>query len=426
MKIMKLFRTSSDSKYKISRILILMVAVLICSFIGTHAGKVSGMEYVGFFDSAKVDYLKRSSAKIQPGETLSTILLSHGVSHSVIHKLEGISKSIFDVRKIKAGNTYYIINGSGSVDLIQYLVYEHTLIDYVVFKLGDPVDVYKGKKKVDIKKRIASGKIESSLFDALADEKFTHELTLKLSELYAYVIDLHHLQKGDYFKVVYEEQNIGNEPAALGKILAACFGHRGYEFYGFYFEQGGKGRYYDQNGNSMEKSLLKSPLKYTRITSHYSPKRLHPILNCYTPHLGVDFAAPEGTPIMSVGDGRVKEALYHGELGNYVTIRHNGIYSTQYLHMSKIKEGIRPGVSVRQGDVIGYVGRTGLATGPHVEYRLWKNGKSVNPLKEEIPSADPIKKEYVDAFQRQLAKFKNSLDRIQLSDLLVNKRMAKH
>ena len=372
-------------------------------------------EHFNFIDSTKFDSLQVSNGKIQPGLTLSKILVSYNVPYRTINEVESLSKPVFDLRKIRIGNNYYIINGSSSINTIQYLIYEQNLIDYVVFKLDDPVNVFKGKKNVQIKKRTATGIIESSLFDALEGNNFSHELTFKLTELYAYILDFHHLQKGDYFKVIYNEKYVGQKPVALEKILAACFNHRGQDFYAFYFEQDSGGRYYDQNGNSLERCFLLSPVKYTTITSRFSKRRLHPILNHHKPHLGVDYAAPGGTPIMSVGDGIIKKATYHRNYGNYVSIVHNGIYSTQYLHMSKIAERVRPGVSVQRGDVIGYVGSTGLATGPHLEYRLWKKGKPIDPLKEEMPTAEPLKKEYTGVFQNRVVEFKGSLDRLEVS-----------
>jgi murein DD-endopeptidase MepM/ murein hydrolase activator NlpD len=356
------------------------------------------------------------AGKVGQGETLSNILSSHDVSYNIINEVERISKPIINLRKIRAGNSYFIINELKSIRNIKYLIYEQNSIDYVVFKLEAPLDVFTGKRKVKTKKKITTGIIKSSLYDALTGTKFRNGFAEKLTQLYENTLDFHHIQKGDYFKAIYNEEYVGEKSVALGKILAVCFNHRGQDFYAFYFEQESGAGYYDHNGRSLESCFLKSPLKYTVITSRYSEKRLHPILKFPKPHLGVDYAAPAGTPIMSVGDGIIKKTAYHREYGNYVKIMHNGIYSTQYLHMSKIAEKISPGVFVQKGDIIGYVGSTGLATGPHVELRLLKNGKPVDPLKEEMPTAKPIKKEYTEAFRNHIFDFKTALDNLELSD----------
>lgn len=403
-----------------------MLMIITLSFLNPTNVTGSNSEYFRFIDLANFDSLQIYNKKIHPGETLSNILFSNDVSYNVINKLERIAKPTFDVRRFRTGNNYFIVKGSDSINKIRYLIYEQNLIDYVVFKLDDPIDVYKGKKMVEVRERTFTGIIESSLFDALAGNNFPHELALKLTELYAYTLDFYHLQKGDYFKVIYNEKYVGNNPVDFGKILAVCFNHRGQDLYAFYFGKETGGRYYDQNGNSLERYFLKSPLKYATITSRYSKKRLHPILNRRKPHLGVDYSAHRGTPIMSVGDGIIRKATYHKAYGNYVTIKHNGIYTTQYLHMSKIAKEIRPGVSVQRGNVIGYVGSTGLATGPHVEFRLWKNGKPIDPLKEEMPKAKPLKKEDIEVFQNRMAEFKRSLDNLELSNQSLIKPLAKN
>lgn len=411
---------------KFSRIAVLMSLAITVYFTGPKSVMGSDREFLRFVDLTGLDSLEIFHEKIRPGETLSNILLPYDVSYKVINRLERLAKPTFDIRKFRSGNNYFIINESNPINKIRYFIYEQNLIDYVVFKLDDPVDVYKGIKMVEVRKKTFTGIIGSSLSVALAESNFPHQLALNLTELYAYTLDFHHLQKGDYFKVIYNEKYVDNKPVEFGKILAACFNHRGQDLYAFYFGKEYGGRYYDQNGNSLERYFLKSPLKYATITSHYSKKRLHPILNHHKPHLGVDYAAPSGTPIMSVGDGIVRKAAYHKENGNYVTIRHNGIYTTQYLHMSKIAKGIDPGVSVKRGEVIGYVGSTGIATGPHVEYRLWKNGKPIDPLKEKMPTSKPVKKEDIELFENRIAEFKRSLENLELSAQDLKKILAKN
>jgi murein DD-endopeptidase MepM/ murein hydrolase activator NlpD len=222
---------------------------------------------------------------------------------------------------------------------------------------------------------------------------------MELSSIYAWTIDFFRIQKGDHFKIVYEEKFVENEFIGIGRVYAALFNHANEDFYAFYFEEEENyGDYFDDEGAALRKAFLRAPLNYSRISSSYSKRRKHPVTGRIKAHLGTDYAAPTGTPILSTANGTVTEARYKRNNGNYVKVRHNSTYSTQYLHMSKIKSGIRPGVYVKQGEVIGYVGSTGLATGPHVCYRFWKNGRQVDPYKQKLPPSKPVKKENLEAY----------------------------
>ncbi len=356
--------------------------------------------------------------RVQPHQNLSDILLKYDVPNSVIHNAALESKGVFDVRTMKAGNLFCIIPGTDSSKKVRYFVYELNSVDYVVFDFNDPIKVSLGKKPVQLKTKTASGRIESSLWETLTEQQLDIELTIKLSEIYAWAIDFHHLKKNDTFRVVFEEKFVGEKPIGIGKITAARFDHKGKKFYAFYFEQDDHGSHYDQNADSMEKAFLKAPIKFSRITSGFSKRRYHPVLKKYKAHFGIDYAAKTGTPIMSTADGVVLKAGYDKNNGKNVKIRHNGIYTTQYLHMSKFASGIKRGKNVRQGEVIGYVGSTGLATGPHLCYRFWKNGRQVDPSKEDIPSVKPVRKEYLDRFNRQLTNLKQQLDILDISEIL--------
>jgi murein DD-endopeptidase MepM/ murein hydrolase activator NlpD len=358
---------------------------------------------------------------VSSGETLSEILRSHNVPYGRILEVSLKSKGVFDVHSIKAGKRYFIVKCSDSQNYPRYLIYEQTPVDFVVFKLEDPIDVRKGRRSVDIKVSKASKLIDSSLANTLKDHPFAHELTLKLSEVFAWSIDFYYLQKGDHFKVIFEEEYVEDKPLSLGEVLATQFNHGGQDFYAFYFKQDGRGRYYDEDGKSLQKAFLKSPLKYARVTSGFSNKRLHPLLNRYRKHLGIDYAAPTGTPIMTVGDGVILKTGYSKSKGKYVKVRHKGLYRSEYLHMLRFANGIKHGVQVKKGDIIGYVGSTGLATGPHVEFRLFKNGYPIDPLKEEMPAGEPLKKEYLETFRRQVAGLKESLDKIELGETPIPK-----
>ncbi len=366
-------------------------------------------------DCDDLDVVKNT---LQPHQNLSDILLKYNVPNSVIHDAALESKAVFDVRTMKSGNPFCIVHSIDASKKVRYFVYELNPVDYVVFDFDDPIKVTLGKKPVQLQTKTVTGRIESSLWDTLTEQQLDIELAIKLSEIYAWAIDFHHLQKDDTFRVVFEEIFVEKKPIGIGKITAARFDHNDKKFYAFYFEQEGRGSYYDQHADSMEKAFLKAPIKFSRITSGFSRRRFHPVLKKYKAHFGIDYGARTGTPIMSTGDGVVVKAGYDKNNGRYVKIRHNGVYSTQYLHMSRFAPGIKRGRNVRQGEVIGYVGSTGLATGPHLCYRFWKNGRQVNPSKEDIPSVEPVGTEYRDRFNQQMANLKQQLDILDISGVL--------
>jgi murein DD-endopeptidase MepM/ murein hydrolase activator NlpD len=357
---------------------------------------------------------------VQPHQNLSDILSEYKVPNAVIHAVAFSSKPVFDVRNIKAGNPFCIIRYNNPTQKARYFVYEINPVDYVVFKLEDPTSISLGKKPVLIEIETVSESIESSLWETLTEKEIDPELAIKLSEIYAWTIDFHHLQKGDSFQAIFEKKSIKGKPIGLGRIKAARFYHKGKFFYAFYFEQDAHGSYFDEHANSLEKAFLKTPIKFSRITSGYSKRRFHPILKKYKAHFGIDYAAKTGTPIMSAGDGVVVKTGYDSKNGRYVKIKHNGIYTTQYLHMSRIARGIKPGVKVKQRKVIGYVGSTGLVTGPHLCYRFWKNGRQINPFKEDIPSVEPVKKENLQQFNQQMAELNQQLNALDKSILSMN------
>lgn len=359
---------------------------------------------------------------VQPQQNLSNILSEYKVPNAVIHAVAVSSRPVFDVRKIKAGNPFCIIRRNNPMQKVRYFVYEINAVDFVVFKLEDPTTVSLGKKPVRIEIETVSESIESSLWETLTEKEIDPELAIKLSEIYAWTIDFHHLQKGDRFQAIFEKKLIKGKPIGLGRIKAAKFDHKGKSFYAFYFEQDGHGSYFDEQANSLEKAFLKAPIKFSRITSGYSKRRFHPILKKYKTHFGIDYAAKTGTPIMSTGDGVVVRTGYDSKNGRYVKIKHNGIYTTQYLHMSRIARKIKPRAKVKQGDIIGYVGSTGLATGPHLCYRFWKNGRQVNPFKEDIPSIEPVKKENLQKFNQKKATLNQQLDELGISRVVANSR----
>lgn len=353
--------------------------------------------------------------KIQPNQFLADILLPNGISYPEITKLAEKSKKIFDIRKLNAGKNYTLICSGDSAHRAQFFIYESSAVDFVVYDLRDTMSIYHGSRQVELEQREASGIIHSSLYQTLMDQDLSPALAMEMADIYAWSIDFYRIQKGDYFKVIYNVKMVEEEAVGIGEIKSAVFNHYDTSFYAFQFQQGEQSDYFDEDGNSLRKAFLQAPLKFSRMTSGYTQRRFHPVQKRWKAHLGTDYAAPTGTPIMSVGDGVIVEARYKKYNGNYVKVKHNGTYTTQYLHMSKIASGIRPGVRVKQGQTIGYVGSTGLATGPHVCFRFWKHGKQVDHRKEKIPPSEPIKPEFRTEYEQHLLQWKEHLDAIPLS-----------
>ncbi len=326
--------------------------------------------------------------KIGRNQTFSDLLNPYVISYQAIVNLASETKEHFDVRRLRAGHAFRVY--VDSLDVPEYLVYEIDRQSYVTFATRDNFSATISNRPVEIRPRIATGIITHSLYQTLSDQDISPELAIRLSEIFAWQIDFYRIQKGDAFKIIFDETWVGDERIGISGVHAARFQHFGDDYFAFHFEEGTVDEYYDEKGESLRKAFLVAPVKYSRISSGYSMRRFHPVSKRYKAHLGTDYVAAYGTPIRATGDGVVLEARYKRFNGNWVKIRHNGTYSTGYLHMSKIARGIRPGVHVRQGQVIGYVGHTGQATGNHVCYRFWKNNRQVNHLREKFPSVGPV------------------------------------
>ena len=335
--------------------------------------------------------LIESENTISPGHSLSNILSSSGADANSINNLNLIPDSILNPKKINAGNKYTIYNVNDSAHTLRYFVYHKSKQDFVVLEfLEDTIIASIFSKPAISKKRVSGAVITSSLWNAISDSELDINLALKLSDIYAWSIDFFGLQKMDSFIVYYSELYIDNEPIGIDSIYSAIFYHANHPYYAIYFEKGDIKGYWDLEGNSLRKAFLKAPLSFSRISSHFTYARKHPIYKTVRPHTGVDYAAPAGTPVMSIGDGVVIAKGYKGGGGNTIKIRHNSVYTTAYLHLSKFASNIKEGTHVSQGQVIGYVGSTGSSTGPHLDFRVWKNGEPINPLKLESPPVEPI------------------------------------
>ncbi|MDH4058300.1 MAG: peptidoglycan DD-metalloendopeptidase family protein [Cyclobacteriaceae bacterium] len=359
-----------------------------------------------------VDSLHITEDVVKRNQRFTDLLEGYSVSPAVYQQLHFVPRNVFDFRKIAMNKKYTILSHRDSMKTVKALVYEANPIDYVIFHLEDTLWVEPCQREVVTEERAITGVVQSSLAETIGSMGITHELTNRFVDIFAWQIDFQRLQKGDQFKLIYEENMVEGQPIGIGKIIGVYFEHFGNPYYAFPFDQGDGLDYFNEDGQSLRKALLKYPIEFTRISSRYSRNRFHPVAKVFRPHLGTDFAADTGTPIRTVGDGIVLEARYNGNNGNYVKIRHNATYTTQYLHMSKIATGIKPGMKVRQGQVIGFVGSTGLAKGSHLCYRFWKNGVQVDALKVELPPSAPIKDESISSFQQVVIETTSRLDAI--------------
>lgn len=335
-----------------------------------------------------VDSFRIESGRVQSGQTLSGILAQRGASAERIRELALIPRDTFDVRTIGQGKEYLCFYTPDST--LEYFVYKQSRIQSVVFHLKDSMHVERQLKQIQTLRKTADATIETSLWNAFVGQGISPTLAIELSEVYQWTVDFFGLQKGDRFRAVYDEQFVDSTSIGIERIHTAVYIHQRDTQYAYYFEEGDTHGYFEPNGASLRKAFLKAPLNYKRISSHFSYARKHPIYKTVRPHTGVDYAAPMGTPVVALGDGTVIEKGYKGGGGNTVKIRHNSVYTTAYLHLSKYGKNIEVGKRVQQGQVIGYVGSTGASTGPHLDFRVWKNGTPVNPLTLESPSVDPI------------------------------------
>jgi len=352
-----------------------------------------------------VDSFYVVESTVGAGQYLSSILSGYGVKLGAVDTIARNAKPVFDVRKIRQGNKFVIFQTPDSTHKALYFVYENSPILYTVFELFDSLRVYQGEKEVVYQMKTAQGEIQSSLWNAMKASGLDPMLALNLENVYAWTIDFFSLQKGDRFRLVYDEIYVDSTSVGLGNIYAAQFDYYGKEILAFRFEKNDSTGYYNEKGENLQKQFLKAPLKFSRISSHFSGGRMHPILRIVRPHHGVDYAAPKGTPVMSIGEGTVISKGWIGGGGNAVKIRHNSVYTTQYMHLSGYADGISVGARVRQGQVIGFVGATGLATGPHLDFRVYKGGSPVNPLTVESPPAKPVDEKYMPEYTL----FKDSL-----------------
>ena len=350
---------------------------------------------------------------IKNGDSFGKLMMDHKVDYPKIAKITEEFRDTFDVRKIRVGKPYVILKSKDTMATAQVFIYENDPINYTVVDLRDSVKAYKEKKQVKYLEKEVSGVITTNLSESLLEQGIDYMVTHNLANVYAWTIDFSMLQKGDRFKVIYKEKFINDSIyAGSEQIEAAYFEHNGKPIYAFAYENDSLKSivdYFDDEANNLRRTFLRMPVEFGRLSSRYNLKRrIRYYGNKIRPHKGTDYAAPVGTPIMATADGTVTESTRRGGNGKYVKIRHNGTYSTQYLHMKKQK--VKRGEFVRQGDVIGWVGMTGNTSGPHVCYRFWKNGRQVDPLREELPKAEPLAETLQPEYFSYISPLKEQLD----------------
>lgn len=357
------------------------------------------------------DY-KGIEGEISQGETFSKLMEKFGIGAAKSYQLAEVSDSVFNVTKIIAGKTYTAYCDSVTNEL-KYLVYKLDRIKSVIFRCDDSLNVYTYSKPVTVSKKYTDVSISSSLWNDMQAAGSSPLVILKLSDIFAWTIDFFGLRKDDRFRVIYQQTECEGEIMSVDSVYFACYSRGDKDLYAVMYDQGDGGNiYWNEKGESLKKAFLKAPLDFKRISSGFSYHRRHPVTGVVKPHTAVDYAAPTGTPVRTIGDGTVLSVGWAGGGGNTVKIRHNSTYTTSYMHLSKYASGIKAGAHVTQGQVIGYVGMTGTATGPHLDFRVYKNGTAINPLTMDSPSADPIQEKNLPALKAAFDNYKAEMDRL--------------
>jgi len=352
--------------------------------------------------------------EVKRNESLYIIMRRYDISPQDIYKMQQKAEGVANLNRMVPGQQYRIYFKD---DKPVSFIWHPELTQYVTVDWRDGLRIENGEIPVRFVTKEASGIIQSSLYESIVGQGHSHFLGSELAAVFAWQVDFFSLRNGDHFKVIYEERYAGDEFVGIGDVKAAEFQHRGQTHRAFFFNTDERRGYFDENGNSLEKDLLKAPFRYSqRISSSFSRSRFHPILRRNRPHYGTDYAAPTGTPILAVGDGIVTEAQRRGGNGNIVQIRHNGSYRTAYLHLNGFAPGIRKGVKVEQGQVIGYVGQTGLATGPHLCYRMYVNDQPINSVKADLPASDSLEEALMPELQRIIDRYQGLLENLQLAE----------
>ncbi len=373
-----------------------------------------------------IDTLDLKEYKMKNGDNPAAIFSNLGFSALMADSISRSSKEVLDPTKLQAGMHYYTFSMQDSTAQIRYIAFAKSKTDYAVIDFtGDTISAYEFNKHITLKRQYVEGTINSSLWNVLQSKGVNPLLAINIADVFAWQIDFYDVKEGDSFRVLYDIAYIDDTTALnISGIQGAIFTHQGKDFVAIPFTQDSVFEYFDQDGNSLRKAFLKAPLDIFRITSRFTNARFHPILKRYRAHHGVDYAAPVGTPVKSIGAGTIIAKGYQNGGGNFLKVKHNSVYTTTYMHLSKFAKGIQVGSHVQQGEVIAYVGSTGLSTGPHLDFRVHKNGQPINPLNMEAPPSLPVKAELRDSFaivkQQVLAELDSMQTRhIEVADTLL-------
>ena len=377
-----------------------------------HKGAVDGAAaQVQLKYGLEIDNYFVEPGEVKKGDFFGTIMEDCGVGASQVQPIIKASRNVFDLTKIRLGNRYEIFREKDSLGAAAFFVYELDNLNSVVVSLKDSLYAYVSRKEVAPVLKKAEVTITTSLWNDVQKAGIPAMMALKLSDVYDCTIDFFGLQRGDSFEVMYEELQHDGEYMGLGDIYYAEFMHAGKQYNAIRFKAGeNSSMYWNEKGESMKKAFLKAPLNFTRISSRFTYARKHPVLKIVRPHTGVDYAAPSGTPVVALGDGVVIHKGWAGGGGNTIKIKHPGNYVTSYMHLKGYAKGISKGSRVSRGQLIGYVGSTGVSTGPHLDFRVYKNGKPIDPLKMESPSVEPVSKEKMPEFRAQMERYAFQMD----------------
>lgn len=384
------------------------LAILSCGNHNTVEEELRTPSPEGFYTE---DYIKVQDA-VNPGETFSGLMGRLGMNSADAYTLVGLCDSIFNVRKLRAGNqidAYY--SGDSLSTRLEYAVYRQSKVRSVVFQTGDSLAVWTYDRPVTREHRKTDVTIRTSLWNDLVESGASPSLIMELADIFQWTVNFFGMQEGDRFRVIYDQSLCEGEVVSIDTVHIAVFSRGDVEIPAVRFDIGKGNTYWGKNGESLKKMFLKAPLRYNRISSRFTYHRRHPITGKVRPHTAVDYAAPTGTPVHAIGEGRVTLCGWdsHGG-GNRIKIKHPQGYESCYMHLSRFAKGIRSGSLVHQGDLIGYVGSTGSSTGPHLDFRIWHNGKPLDPLSLNSPNKDPLEKKYLDEFNAVYEKYMNELN----------------
>lgn len=422
---------------------IAVMATVVCCLLSCHSvseeTRETGTDLGHTKYGVELDKYYSQSGVIGNGDFFGPLLIKLGASNEQVQALIKAAGSNFDVRKMKVGNEYEALYDKKIVEdnaiiatikiekkedrihtekgKLSYFIYNRDPYTHVVFSLKDSVYVKIIEDEIQSSLKFSEVKINSSLWQDLKDAGVSPLLALKLSDIYAWTIDFFGLQKGDSFKVLYEELAYEDDVIDIDDIYYVEFNHKNKPYYAIRFSDGNnENKYWNELGESLKKAFLKAPLNFFRITSKFTYARKHPVLKIVRPHTGVDYAAPKGTPVMAIGSGTVIYKGWSGGGGNTIKIKHNSTYTTSYMHLSGYSKSLRKGGRVTQGEIIGYVGSTGLSTGPHLDFRVYKNNKPIDPLKMESPSALPVSKANMEAFKSTVESYRATMDSLKTQE----------